>query len=143
MRGTLYVDDISMTGKFNKEISYTKKERNGLPIKPLLELEKIQFPSQINDEKISRTINLNPEYLDTVTMFFLHAKGEGKIRITVEIIDYHGYRTTVARSATRDLTEEFQYVPTDLGVILDRSDSLVINIEVTGTAEISLEEDSE
>ena len=140
MRGTVYIDDLAITGEFSSKLAPPKvREETALSIiEGGFETgEGWNGDFSVSDEgslelsgEITQLINVNEQDLDKLTSFGVNVKGTA--RITVEGVDYYGYKSVIARSKTINSPEEFVYLETDKGVILKRSQSLLITI--TGSA---------
>ena len=145
MHGTVYIDDLKITGQFSqKQVLPPKREETALAVKNIgfettedwqgdfslsNEAKNGEHSAQING-KITQLIDISAEELDKITKFGIFVKGTA--RITVESIDYYGYKSVIARSKTLNSPDEFAYLETDSGVILKRSQKLCITI--TGDA---------
>jgi len=137
MHGTVYIDDLEITGEFSQK----------QPIAPPREETVLNIESDgwagdctISEDntieisgEITQTIDIKEEDLDKLTRLSISIKGMA--RITIESIDYHGYKSVIARSKTLISPDEFTRLETDMGVILKRTQRLRITIIGTGVIE--------
>ena len=141
MHGTVYIDDLAITGQFSQKQTVAPK-REEIILNAVntgfetnegwtgdftlsKEAKSGEYSAEING-KITQTIDISEGELDKITKFGVYIKGTA--RITVESIDYYGYKSVIARSKTLTSEEDYAYLETDTGVILKRTQKLLITI---------------